>query len=103
MIERVFEQGDVDDICNCRRYYGDKKITTALLNATFKDKFVREEKAPAFRIFWFVDDVKINIIHHPHPLSRRQLIIDNIRMLSTEDIIAMKVQAILGRGKKKDF
>ena len=30
-------------------------------------------------------------------------IIDGIRMFSTEDIIAMKVQAILGRGKKKDF
>ncbi|MBS1947954.1 MAG: nucleotidyl transferase AbiEii/AbiGii toxin family protein [Bacteroidetes bacterium] len=29
--------------------------------------------------------------------------IDNIRIFSVEDIIAMKVQAILGRGKKKDF
>lgn len=28
---------------------------------------------------------------------------DEIRMISTEDIIAMKVQDILGRGKKKDF
>ena len=74
-----------------------------MLNATFKDKFVREQKAPAFGIFCFIDDVKINIIRHPHPLSRRQLIIDNIRMLSTEDIIDMKLQAILGRGKKKDF
>lgn len=48
VIERVFKRGDVDDICNCRHYYGDKKVTTALLNAKFKDKFVREEKAPAF-------------------------------------------------------
>jgi predicted nucleotidyltransferase component of viral defense system len=30
-------------------------------------------------------------------------IIRGIRMFSTEDIIAMKVQAIFGRGKKKDF
>jgi predicted nucleotidyltransferase component of viral defense system len=29
--------------------------------------------------------------------------IDGIKMFSTEDIMAMKVQAILGRGKKKDF
>ncbi len=28
---------------------------------------------------------------------------DGIRMFSAEDIIAMKVQAILGSGKKKDF
>lgn len=35
VIERVFERGDVDDIRNCRRYYGDKKITEVLLNAKF--------------------------------------------------------------------
>ena len=35
VIERVFERGDVDDIRNCRRYYGDEKITTVLLNAKF--------------------------------------------------------------------
>ncbi len=35
VIERVFERGDVDDIRNCRRYYGDEKITKALLNAKF--------------------------------------------------------------------
>ena len=35
VIERVFERGDVDDIRNCRRYYGDEKITDALLNAKF--------------------------------------------------------------------
>ena len=35
VIERVFERGDVDDIRNCRRYYGDEKITEALLNAKF--------------------------------------------------------------------
>jgi len=35
IIERVFERGDVDDIRNCRRYYGDEKITEVLLNAKF--------------------------------------------------------------------
>ncbi len=35
VIERVFERGDVSDIRNCRRYYGDEKVTTALLNAKF--------------------------------------------------------------------
>lgn len=33
IIERVFERGDVEDIRQCRRYYGDKKIRTTLLNA----------------------------------------------------------------------
>ena len=35
VIERVFERGDVDDIRQCRRYYGDEKVTDALLNARF--------------------------------------------------------------------
>lgn len=35
IIERVFERGDVDDIRQCRRYYGDEKVTTVLLNAKY--------------------------------------------------------------------
>jgi len=35
VIERVFERGDVEDIRQCRRYYGDKTITEVLLNAKF--------------------------------------------------------------------
>jgi hypothetical protein len=35
VIERVFERGDVQDIRNCLRYYGDEKVTEVLLNASF--------------------------------------------------------------------
>lgn len=35
VIARVFERGDVEDIRQCRRYYGDKKVREALLNARF--------------------------------------------------------------------
>ena len=35
IIERVFERGDVEDIRNCRRYYGDEKVEFALLNAKY--------------------------------------------------------------------
>ena len=35
VIERIFERGDVDDIRQCRRYYGDEKVTQALLNARY--------------------------------------------------------------------
>ena len=35
IIERVFDRGDVADIRQCRRYYGDEKVTEALLNAKF--------------------------------------------------------------------
>ena len=35
VIERVFERGDVEDIRQCRRYYGDEKVTEALLKTKF--------------------------------------------------------------------
>jgi hypothetical protein len=31
VIVRVFERGDVEDIRQCRRYYGDKRVKQALL------------------------------------------------------------------------
>ena len=35
LIERVFERGDVEDIRQCRRYYGDEKVPQVLLNTRF--------------------------------------------------------------------
>lgn len=73
------------------------------LEKKFKDAFDNKSTNPRFGIFCFINEVKIDIVRHPHPLIRPQQNIENIRLFSTEDIIAMKVQAILGRGKKKDF
>jgi predicted nucleotidyltransferase component of viral defense system len=77
-------------------------VTDSLKNK-FGDKFVMEQKPPRFGIFCYVDGVKVDIIRHPHPLIRTEITTEGLRMFSIEDIIAMKVQAILGRGKKKDF
>lgn len=35
VIQRVFERGDVDDIRQCRRYYGDEKIKEVLLASKY--------------------------------------------------------------------
>lgn len=35
VIERVFERGDVDDIRQCRRYFGDEIISEILLSAKY--------------------------------------------------------------------
>lgn len=81
----------------------ENKVIIDSLKKTFKDKFVTEEKQARFGIFCYIDEVKIDIIRDPHPLIRPSIKQEGIRMFSTEDIVAMKVQAILGRGKKKDF
>ncbi len=38
VIERVFDRGDVEDIRQCRRYYGDEKVREALTSAKFLNK-----------------------------------------------------------------
>ncbi len=35
IIERVFNRGDVEDIKQCRRYYGDTRIKEALLDSNY--------------------------------------------------------------------
>lgn len=35
VIERVFERGDVQDIRNCRRYYGDEQVKQVLMEAKY--------------------------------------------------------------------
>jgi predicted nucleotidyltransferase component of viral defense system len=77
-------------------------ITAALIK-NFGNAFDNRSTNPRFGIFGFVNDVKIDIVRHPHPQIRPELNVEGIRMFSTEDIVAMKVQAVLGRGKKKDF
>lgn len=78
-------------------------LITEVLKDHFGDRFITEQKPPQFGIFCYLEDVKVDIVHHPHPLIRPIDLLDEIRMYSNEDIIAMKVQAILGRAKKKDF
>ena len=78
-------------------------VIVASLEKKYQSAFVNRSTNPRFGIFGFIEEVKIDIIRHPHPLIRPEVDIEGIRMFSAEDIIAMKVQAILGRGKKKDF
>jgi hypothetical protein len=35
VIERVFDRGDIDDIIQVRRYYGDEKVIEALTSAKY--------------------------------------------------------------------
>ncbi len=91
---------DLDLFSN--KAFENMSVTEALKNK-FQDKFVMEEKQARFGIFCYINEVKVDIIRHPHPLIRPETTVEDIRMFSVEDIIAMKVQAILGRGKKKDF
>ena len=50
-----------------------------------------------------INVIRVDFVNYKYPLLKNSLHIENIRMLSTTDIAAMKLNAIAGRGSKKDF
>ena len=74
-----------------------------VLETTFGHRFVYKHQLTVFGIFCFIDDIKVDIVHFPHQPIATIETEDNIRMYSSADISAMKIQAILGRAQKKDF
>ena len=73
------------------------------LKKYYKSNFSLEGNIEKFGIFCYLNGVKVDIVKHKYPLIANVETIDSIRMYSSIDICAMKVNAILGRGKKKDF
>jgi predicted nucleotidyltransferase component of viral defense system len=87
-------------------FYHEKFNTEVIeneLKSVFGDDYHVESGHRNFGIFATIRDIKVDIVYFPHkPISKFETQ-DNIRMYSNSDIAAMKIQAILGRGKKKDF
>ncbi|QQR84835.1 MAG: nucleotidyl transferase AbiEii/AbiGii toxin family protein [Flavobacteriales bacterium] len=82
----------------------DPNAVAAELAKEFGSSFTWEPaRRVRFALFCFVGDVKVDIVNDKHPSIAPLELEDGIRMFADDDIAAMKVQAILGRGKKKDF
>ena len=50
-----------------------------------------------------INGIKVDFVNYKYPLLTNYWVEDTIRMVSTKDIAAMKLNAIAGRGSKKDF
>ena len=50
-----------------------------------------------------VDGVKVDFLRHDYPMLAPPEVLEGIRMLSVLDVAAMKLNAIVNRGAKKDF
>ena len=50
-----------------------------------------------------INGVKVDFVNYRYPLLQDVLLVDNIRLVSLKDIAAMKLAAIVGRGRKRDF
>jgi predicted nucleotidyltransferase component of viral defense system len=82
---------------------GDKTHIVESLTSAFGSSFEYRGNPKSFGLFCFINSVKVDIVSYPHPIISQPVEIDGIRMYHTDDIVAMKVNAILGRGRKKDF
>jgi hypothetical protein len=87
--------------------FSTEKLNIAKLIDELSDTFGRSfEYTPGpdtVGIFCFINNIKVDIINYPHPLIQPVVSTDGVRMYHTDDIVAMKVSTVLGRGKKKDF
>lgn len=81
----------------------DQPQLVGTLENVLKQRFVYKQQHTHFGIFCFIDDIKVDLVYFPHlPISEIE-VEDGIRFYSSADIAAMKIQAVLGRGTKKDF
>jgi hypothetical protein len=81
----------------------DRSFVINELKSEFGTAFLFEETGAKRAVFCFIEDVKVDIVHYTH---RPIAVIEEeegIRMYSDSDIAAMKINAILGRGRKKGF
>lgn len=54
-------------------------------------------------IIFSVDGIKVDFVNYKYPLIEEIKEIESVRLVSDKDIAAMKLNAIAGRGSKKDF
>jgi len=50
-----------------------------------------------------IDGIKVDFVNYKYHLLEELIIEENIRLVSDKDIAAMKLNAIAGRGSRKDF
>lgn len=81
----------------------DNENISDILNLKFGNDFVFESGHKSLGIFCYIHKIKVDIVYFPHKPIAPIETTDKIRIYSNPDIAAMKIQAILGRGKKKDF
>ena len=52
---------------------------------------------------YLIDEIKVDIVHYEYPWLKDKIVSGEIHLAAIEDIAAMKLSAIIGRGSKKDF
>jgi predicted nucleotidyltransferase component of viral defense system len=77
--------------------------TDELLPTLLQDYRLQPDMQMPQTLICSIEDIKVDFIRFKYPFIRPFVEIDGIKMLSVEDIAPMKLDAITGRGSKKDF
>jgi len=88
---------DIDLFGNCEI---DEELFTRTLNEFGTFEVFKKTKNI---LITSINGVKVDFVNYKYPLLRDYVVIEGIRMASKQDIAAMKINAIAGRGSKKDF
>ncbi len=74
---------------------------TNMLSSCAKD-VVRGNCTKSIKAY-FLNNIKVDIVNYQYRWIDEPVICDGLRLASPKDIAAMKVNAVMGRGTKKDF
>lgn len=84
--------------------FGEQKIETDLFLDNLKNFGSVEIKSQSKNIFiTTINGIKVDFVNYKYPLLEPFIFSNQIRLVSKKDIAAMKLNAIVGRGSKKDF
>lgn len=81
-------------------------LKKGLVRKAIKNKFDKVEfiDSPAdWGLFCFIEEVKVDIVQYQHPNLVDPIFQSEILLYDLPDLLAMKLNAILRRGTKKDF
>jgi len=87
-------------------FYTKRTFNVLKLTENFKKIFKKDIRNPkvAHDSLWLkIKNTDLSFFKYPYPLIKPLTSYQTIKMASPEDIIAMKLEAIIGRGKKRDF
>lgn len=88
-------------------FYKEMKIRPSVLLTEFKEIFKKTElniiEATSTDLRIIVKNTSLTAFYYPYPLIRNSIKFLDVNLASIEDITAMKVIALVQRGRKRDF
>jgi len=98
---QIGHRNSIDIDLFCQGEFNNQQLLELLNNSNFQIDVKLNVKNS---IIGFINGIKVDFIRHNFPIIRPVVLEEGIRMLSIEDIAAMKLHAITNSGKRlKDF